>query len=253
MNYRELINIGLTEKESKVYLASLKLGKSAVQKIATTSKVNRATTYVIIENLMEKGLMSSCTEGKKQFFIAESPEKLSLLFREQQMEIQKKQEYLDKILPELKSLKQDDSEGPVVRYYEGKEGLRAMAEELYISEDTKIAKSIYSADLLTKIFTKEELSSFRTRRKNQKTKAQVILNDDLNQIHSDAVMHKIPSKQYNLECDISFYDDIARIATLKKPYSGLIIKNKEISSTLEILFDLAWKYLELTNKKKRVN
>ena len=65
---RELMEIGLNEKEVKVYLASLELGQSAVQAIANKSGVNRATTYFVIEGLTTKGLISSFHQGKKQFF-----------------------------------------------------------------------------------------------------------------------------------------------------------------------------------------
>ena len=61
---RELVEIGLNEKEAKVYLASLELGQSAVQGISSRSGVNRATTYFIIEGLTAKGLISSFHQGK---------------------------------------------------------------------------------------------------------------------------------------------------------------------------------------------
>ena len=61
----KLKELGLAEKEAKVFLASLELGSSAVQEIAKKAEINRATTYVIIEKLMKKGLMSS-VGGKRQ-------------------------------------------------------------------------------------------------------------------------------------------------------------------------------------------
>ena len=63
----QLEKIGLAEKEAKVFLASLELGSSAAQKIAKKAEINRATTYVIIEKLMKKGLMSSVEKGKRLF------------------------------------------------------------------------------------------------------------------------------------------------------------------------------------------
>ncbi|MBU4431940.1 hypothetical protein KKD60_01575, partial [Patescibacteria group bacterium] len=168
MDYKELKNLGLAEKEAKVYLATLELGQSTVQKISEKAKVNRATTYVVIESLIQKGLMSSAYENKKQYFYAESPEKLNLLFREQAMEIQKKQEYLDRILPNLKALKSRDKEGPTVRYFEGKEGMRAIAEEIFDFKngDEKL-RMIYSYDLLLKMFTEEEVLEMRKKRQNK--------------------------------------------------------------------------------------
>lgn len=65
---QQLKQLGFADKEAKVYLASLKLGSNTIQEIARSAGVNRATTYVIIEKLIKKGLMSSIKKGKKTFF-----------------------------------------------------------------------------------------------------------------------------------------------------------------------------------------
>lgn len=104
MDYRELTNLGLSEKEAKVYLAALELGKCPVQKISQKAGVNRATTYFIIKGMMKKGLMSSYTEGKKQFFFAEAPEKLKILFKDQELALKRKEEYLEKIITKISNL-----------------------------------------------------------------------------------------------------------------------------------------------------
>jgi sugar-specific transcriptional regulator TrmB len=244
MDYKELKNLGLPEKEAKVYLAALELGQSTVQKIAEKAKVNRATTYVIIETLIQKGLMSSVYEDKKQFFYAESPEKLNLLFREQAMEIQRKQEYLDKILPNLKALKANDKEGPVVRYFEGKEGMRAIAEEIFDFKngDEKL-RMIYSYDLLLKMFTEEEVVEMRKRRQSKKINAVIITNDDKNRLKTDAEVIRIPSKEYKIFSDVAIFGNKIRIISQSGPSNGVIIENKEIANTFKILYDLALKQL----------
>ena len=250
MDYRELVNLGLSEKEAKVYLAALELGRSAVQKIAQKAEVNRATTYVILESLMKKGLVSSYTEGKKQFFVAEAPEKLSLLFREQEINLKRKQEYLDNILPELKSVKPQEKNKPTVRYFEGKEGMRAIAEELFITKHDENIRMIYSYDLLLKMFSEKEITEMRKKRQSQKVSARIITNDEQNKLKTDAEVLKLIAKDHEITSDIAIFGEKIRIVTQKGEPSGLIIENKEISNTLKILFDLAWKYLKIINKKR---
>jgi sugar-specific transcriptional regulator TrmB len=243
MDYRELVNLGLSEKEAKVYIASLELGNSTVQNIAEKAKVNRATTYTIIESLSEKGLISTFVEGKKQYYCAEQPEKLNMLFREQQLEIQMKQEKLEKLLPELKSLN-SSNDGPVVRYYEGKEGMRAMAEEFFVANHTEEARMIYSNDLLKNIFSAQELSFLANKRRGKNIKVRSIVCSDKVDLSADAKRIAISPKKYPVTADIAFFDDKIRIASQKGKLAGIIIENKEISNTFKILFDLAWKYLE---------
>ena len=118
---QELIDLGLSEKEAAVYLASIQLGPSPVQKISNKSRVNRATTYVIIESLMEMGLMSKYDEGKKTFFVAEKPERLVNYFEEKGRDLKDKIFKINQIVPELNSLYNDLSDKPKVKYYEGVE------------------------------------------------------------------------------------------------------------------------------------
>jgi sugar-specific transcriptional regulator TrmB len=248
MDHRELVNLGLSDKEAKVYLAALELGKCPVQKIAGKAGVNRATTYVVIETLMKKGLMSSYTEGKKQFFFAEAPEKLKILFKDQELALKRKEEYLEKLLPELKALNIEKEGRPTVRYFEGKEGLRAMAEELNDLKENEDMKIIYSFDLLAKIFSEKEFLEMRRVRQKRKVKAKVILNDELERYDGDAEFFRISSKKYPIFCDIAFFKNKVRIATLKGSPVGIIIENQEIANTLKVLFDLAWEHLKTLKK-----
>ena len=73
---KELQNLGLSEKEAKIYLASLELGPETVQNIAKKAGINRPTTYLQIESLKEKGLISEFQRGKKTFYAPESPNRL---------------------------------------------------------------------------------------------------------------------------------------------------------------------------------
>ena len=79
----ELQKIGLSHKEAKVYLANLELGQSSVQNIAKKASVNRATTYVILNSLIEKGLCSTFMQNKKTFYAASDPEQLETIFETQ--------------------------------------------------------------------------------------------------------------------------------------------------------------------------
>lgn len=52
---KALINIGFEKKEAAVYFSLISLGEGTIPKIAQRSKINRATTGIILEKLWEKG------------------------------------------------------------------------------------------------------------------------------------------------------------------------------------------------------
>ena|SRR3990167_446520 len=58
-----LSNLGLKDKESKVFLSALKVGLAPVSRIARESGIARTYVYEVVEQLKEKGLMAEVEEG----------------------------------------------------------------------------------------------------------------------------------------------------------------------------------------------
>ncbi|MDF1496857.1 MAG: helix-turn-helix domain-containing protein [Patescibacteria group bacterium] len=124
-----LAEYGLSDKESLVYLSMLELGPASVQDIAKKSGVNRATTYVMIESLKRRGLMSTFDQGKKTMFVAESPERLKRLIEKDVRLIQEKEDRLKEALPSFLALYNSSTqEKPIVKFFEGEEGVRSARE-----------------------------------------------------------------------------------------------------------------------------
>src|SRR4051812_6506264 len=94
---RQIEEFGLSEKEARVYLASLMLGPAGVQRIADQAGIKRVTTYVILESLIHVGLVSQSLRGKKTFFVAEDPVSLQRLLEKKQREIADQQRQFDSI------------------------------------------------------------------------------------------------------------------------------------------------------------
>ena len=69
-----LQNLGIQEKQAKVYLACLELGSATIQELAQKSKVKRTSIYNFLEELKNLGLITEIKEGKKLLLIPENPE-----------------------------------------------------------------------------------------------------------------------------------------------------------------------------------
>src|ERR1035438_9680580 len=107
MEISEVLNqIGLNVKEASVYLALLELGTATVHPIASKANIKRPTTYLILEDLQRKGMVSVIPREKKVMYTAESPEKLIT-------DLNKKQELVKQFMPNMLALynaKKDRSE-----------------------------------------------------------------------------------------------------------------------------------------------
>ena len=61
----DLLKIGLTEGEAKVYIALTELGSSTVGPIVKKAKVAYSNVYDILNRLIEKGIVSFITKNKR--------------------------------------------------------------------------------------------------------------------------------------------------------------------------------------------
>lgn len=243
----KLRSLGFSDKESKVYLASLKLGSAPIQKIAKLANVNRATTYVVVQGFMDRSLMSSYTKGKKRLFTPESPDKISAIIKADKVKIEAKENTINEILPALSDL-YDTTQGgkrPQVRFYEGKSGLNAVREEI-LKTKSKEAFSIFNLDTFEEVFSAEERASFTKKRIAKKVSSHSIYSssqgDILQDSKSDRILYKyIDKNKYNSPIDITVFDDNLAITSFKEPMMSVIIQNESISNAIRQILTLVEK------------
>lgn len=108
-------SLGLSPNEAKIYETLIEKGESGISDIAIHAKIHRRNAYDAIERLIDKGLCFQIFSASENQYNAVDPDKLKELFA-------KRQEELDKKLPELKK-KFTHREAPSEVYiYRGIEG-----------------------------------------------------------------------------------------------------------------------------------
>lgn len=127
---RQLIELGLTDKEAAVYLALLELGPSPVQDVAMKSGSNRSTVYAVLESLRTRGLATVEENGKRAQYRPAPPERLEKLLHEEQELIQQKIATLGTAMPLFRAVYNSTPGKPSVRFFEGEEGIREAREIL---------------------------------------------------------------------------------------------------------------------------
>lgn len=101
MNIEVLRGIGLTEGESKVYLALLGLGQTTTGPIVKKAGVTTSKSYKILSRLEEKGLVSHVFKSKVKYFKAAPPPKVLDLIKKKQEELEQRRWEVEKKMPEL--------------------------------------------------------------------------------------------------------------------------------------------------------
>lgn len=246
---QELKKLGLKDKEAAVYLASLQLGPSPVQNIARKAKVVRATTYVILEDLMQLGLVTTYKEGKKTLFSPEPPRQLMRLLERQQEEIQNQQRELEDVLPELQVLMKAAGDKPSVRYFEGAEGLRVMRQEIIMY--TGKGETIYNftpIDHLNATFPAQEDVFARQRAakgiaaktlfSTRSIKLQELL-ASLSRPGLSEYRH-VPIHAFPSTSGMTIFKDRIAIGTFVGKQMGVVIESEPMAEMMRRLFELAW-------------
>ena len=131
MDYSALKEAGLTDGESRVYLALLETGPSTTGPIVEKSRVAKSIVYQLLEKLIEKGLVSFIIKEKTKYYQAAQPSKLLDYIEEREKQLIRNKTEIQKILPEL-LLKQTLAKKSEAQIYEGFRGIQTVHEKTYL-------------------------------------------------------------------------------------------------------------------------
>jgi sugar-specific transcriptional regulator TrmB len=118
-----LLQLGFDEHEAVVYLALLELEAVSIRKVAEATGINRGTTYEVIKRLVGQGLVTVRTSGKREYYSAESPEKIYDIIRDMRKDLLQTQKIAADIVPKLLVRSARPQGSPLVKYYEDDDGI----------------------------------------------------------------------------------------------------------------------------------
>lgn len=119
----ELEHIGLSREEARAYVAALELGETTVARIAQKSGLKRTTVYGYIEELKKKGLVELSVRRARMYISAQNPQQLKVMNDD-------KARVIDEVIPKLRALMSAFDKVPVVRHFEGREGIEVIYREV---------------------------------------------------------------------------------------------------------------------------
>jgi sugar-specific transcriptional regulator TrmB len=96
--------LGLTEKESKLYLTSLRVGPASMQVLARKAGIDRGTAYHVAQTLTEKNLFEMTQEGKRPLFRVTHPSKLYAYVEQKKAEAERHFEAIQEMIHDLEAL-----------------------------------------------------------------------------------------------------------------------------------------------------
>ncbi len=232
--------LGLSDKEAAVYLALLQLGRAPAYSIATKSGLKRPTTYVILEELIKKGLVVQIPREKKQLYVARPPEEAFALAQER-LDLAKKK------LPEILALTKGEATKVNTIYFEGIAGIKQILEYRAKDLEGKETVAFWATDHnapkeLRDYFKKDYVAQIK--KGGGSTRAIAPLHENLHEYRVLDATHNrkvktVPYEQYSSEVSIDTVGDVVRVQDFKN-LQGIVIENEEVAKTVREIFEMLW-------------
>lgn len=241
---RELVSLGLSEKEAAVYLALLEISPASAQDVANKAAVNRATTYLLIESLAKRGIVSTTQKGTKQLFVAEPPDRLLTILRLQRQELAEKERELASAMPFFDALYNSKKEKPQIRYFEGMEGLLA-AREIFMGENGEYVQilPVDDANAVAELVDRRP-DHLRTLTEKQIPARSLYVTNDPGATrqagYAHAQIRTVSASKFPIHAEMTVRGNCIFLFTFLPSVLTVIITNKVLSDTMRALFEIAW-------------
>lgn len=257
MYEQSLTQAGLYHEQAQIYEVLIKNGPLEAGKLAKLTGITRSLVYKILEELIEKGLVTKDeTSRKVTIFKPEHPLKLQALQEKMAQKANNAAIALDSVLPYLSSEFNLLTDRPDIRFYEGKAGIEKIARdsltaktEIYSYIDNEAANKYVPG--LNKEYVKERIK--RNIKKKMITLDSAYIRERAKTFNPDLTeVRVIDGVLYPFSTVMQIYDNKVSYFTLDpKKIIGVIIEDEHIAKMHRSLFEFNWsRALPILENKK---
>ncbi len=240
-NLTELLQkSGMSEKESKIYLACLELGEATVKEISKKSGVVRTSLYYMIERLTREGFIIETKKGKKSHFAACTPSSLALKLRQRLREFESH-------LGELEAMKGSLFKKPRMYFLHGQNGFKEVWNIIFKSDPREYSIITEGLNFLDYVKTKYIVSEIISQKKKLGVRSKQIIVDSTyarEHILPKDRMENRKSRLLPLGTRLAFTEIICPnlVAYISPKYNDsiFIIEDSAFAETRKVLFDQIW-------------
>ncbi len=233
-----LSQLGLRRKEAQVYLALLQLNQASAQAVAQKAGLKRPTTYVILTDLMQQGLVLKSLKHRRQMFVAKPPRELLASAETRLSEARS-------IFPSLEALMQKQSSVRTL-YFEGLSGVREALYYRFSELRGQPIKAFFgdserAMPELNRLFHTWNADAYKN---GNIIRSVVPRSKSLRLFRKNDRKYGFSSKEipphlYGSKCSIDITPLFVRIIFFKE-MQALIIENPEMASALSEVFEMVY-------------
>ncbi|OGE75434.1 MAG: hypothetical protein A3C85_02965 [Candidatus Doudnabacteria bacterium RIFCSPHIGHO2_02_FULL_48_21] len=234
-----LQQLGYSEHEAKLYLASLKMGESNIADLAKQMQWPRSTVNELLEHMHAKGLMHYYVKHNRRYWLAVNPDKLMI-------NLEERRAALRTIMPNLQAMRSDNGGKPNVQLYTGVEDLKHIMDDII---DTKHhVSALLCYDDWLDSFGEDYANDFIERRRSHFLRMRMVtprtdLALKLKQKDQESLrqMRFLPTDTDLRRTSNFIYDGKTAMMSLgqKRP-TGILIDDPDVAHAMSIYFENLW-------------
>ena len=248
-----LTSLGLSDKQSVAYLALLSHGTRQTSFVAKKANLNRGTAYVVLHELLDKGLVQKSTKNGIQSFTAKEPKYLLEYLERKEQEVQEQKTKVKAAMGHLNSLVNPLTSQPKIEFFEDRDGARRVLENTLTSENKTLCSFLSLADIIEQVgenyfedYTNQRISkaislkAIRSRSKDEESFQKHRYSKRYGEKKKDRREVRHVTADLTFPLSMYIYDNKLAVLSSKNEGFSMLIESEELSSMQQKLFDLLW-------------
>lgn len=243
MDTKLLREIGLTDTETRVYLALLNLGATSAGKIVEETGSYRKNVYDALNRLIEKGLVTYVIENKIKYFQPKDPENLINYLDEKKSRIDEKKKEIKETISDLKS--KFNSLVPEIEseIYRGIEGIKTILKECLDYNEVLFIGGTWDVETRLPYFW----PNYNKKREQLKCKwKSLVIHEAQHRLKTKLKYYEykiLPKVLSGINVIYIYGDNVANVVWLEKPIA-FVIKHKNLANNYRKYFRFLWKTIK---------
>ena len=237
-----LLQLGLTDKESAVYLLLLQTPLQTAQELAEATDIKRTNVYRILDNLLEQQLIVRDNSPVSKFSATE-PNQLQKILAEKQLALKQTAKSLSATMPSFRSQYSLSRDKPGVYHMAGREGFERLLKDM-ISSQTEV-QLVASNDVPD---DKDTLKRFRELQLEMRDAGVATRALFHNAPYKDRIKREFTERGFDVRFigdspfrgEIVIYEDNVAFVVYDPSLVVTVVTNQHIATTMRLMFEQVW-------------
>lgn len=239
-----LKSLNSTPNEIKLYIAGFKTGPSTVPEIAKSARVKRSTAYLLIKDMVDRGLFIEDHKNYDNKLYPINPDQLLKKLSGKQRALRRQEIEFEENLPILRSAYQSSEIHPKVRMFQGNSGLVSIWQDILSTKSDIMLWTNQQTE--NQFFNEQNHNKFIEERVSKKIKIKVLAVDniqsrELQKTDKDKLREtKILPTDTIFSVETYLYDNKVAMLDYNKDVIGIITESKPFFEFHKSIFENTW-------------